>query len=504
MSTGWFSPLGRLLSRTCLGVLTPLIPPELVDEALAVSDRDQQRFRALPSRLGVYFILGLCLLRTKSATSVLKDMIPLARRARLRALKWVMPTSTALSKMRDRIGVVPLQLLFAAMTQPAATRRREWSHAFGLLLCAWDGTELTLPDTAANAARFRPHRGRGARACGSPKARLMVLLTCGTRQLLGTVLGDLGQGETTLATGLLPRLRAGMLLLADRNFLGYRLWTQAAATGADLLWRVKSDRHLPVVAEQPDGSYLSRIVDPADTRRVRHNTKRNRKRGHNPPRPRPLAAVIVRVVEAVITVITAEGEIRTERYRLVTTLLDHRSAPAELLVQAYARRWAAETGIKDLKVGLLDNRALRGTTPIRVQQEIWAGLIVYQLLKLTAAHAAVSHRLDPARISFTAVRDAAQRAVATAPDEVEGLREEVHYEVVDQLISTHTVARIYPRQVKKTPTRYPHTSGTRQLSSTSTSTSTSTKVSYRVQITPGFRAPPATPQPQTSAQPRAA
>lgn len=40
---------------------------------------------------------------------------------------------------------------------------------------------------------------------------------------------------------LLPLLGKGMLVLADRNFPGYDLWSQAAATGADLLWRVGSE-----------------------------------------------------------------------------------------------------------------------------------------------------------------------------------------------------------------------------------------------------------------------
>jgi hypothetical protein len=50
-----------------------------------------------------------------------------------------------------------------------------------------------------------------------------------------------------------------MLCLADRNFLGYELWQQAQATGADLLWRGKKHLRLEREAELPDSSYLSRI-----------------------------------------------------------------------------------------------------------------------------------------------------------------------------------------------------------------------------------------------------
>ena len=53
-----------------------------------------------------------------------------------------------------------------------------------------------------------------------------------------------------------------MLVLADRNFPGYDLWSQAAATGADLIWRVGSIFPLPVVTVLADGSYLSRLSPP--------------------------------------------------------------------------------------------------------------------------------------------------------------------------------------------------------------------------------------------------
>ncbi|MFC5114349.1 transposase domain-containing protein [Amycolatopsis halotolerans] len=116
--------MGEVLSQARLGVLARLVPPGLVDEALAVSDRDERRWRALPSRLGVYFVLALCLLRTKSGPAVLQNMFTTSMLARLRERGWSLPASTALSKLRDRIGAVPLQLLFDALTgwRPVAGR----------------------------------------------------------------------------------------------------------------------------------------------------------------------------------------------------------------------------------------------------------------------------------------------------------------------------------------------------------------------------------------------
>lgn len=500
MPKGWFSPVGRLLSRIGLGVLTPFVSPALVDEALVVVGRDEQRFRALPSRLGVYFVLALCLLRAKSSTAVVRAMIPLEGLIRLAGVGWRPPSSTGLTKLRDRLGVVPFQLLFGALARVAPTLVRSWSHTFGLRVVAWDGTEVEVADTDANREWFRPHRGRSGDAVGMPKVRLLVLLACGTRHLIGAVTGTLGQGEQTLAHRLVSRLAPGMLLLADRNFLGHRLWTACRARGAHLLWRAKQNApQLPVQQVQEDGrSWLSTLYDPDDMRAWRRNVRRNRRRGHRPPKRRPIKGTVVRVVEALITV-TVDGVTRTEKYRLVTSLLDPALAPAEHLVALYARRWIAETGIREIKTTLLAGQPPRGQTPIRAQQELWATLVLYQAIRMLISKAALSKpavNLDPSRISFTAARDAAEHAITTTPANASRHLAWLAQDLCQQLITIHTSYRIFPRTLKNTLSRYPYRGKTRQL--------TSEKASYRITITPTPRPPTTTTTPTNPAQPRAA
>lgn len=154
------------------------------------------------------------------------------------------------------------------------------------------------------------------------------------------------------------------MLLADRGFPSYRLWCAAGATGADLLWRVQSDLHLPVQRALPDGSYLSRWTDPADSKRHVRKRSYHRSTGRKPPASEPPAGPVVRVVEAVITVRTDDGVLRTGHYRLIITLLDWRAAPADQVAATYARRWACETGFRELKTYLRGSRRpLRGTDP---------------------------------------------------------------------------------------------------------------------------------------------
>lgn len=70
-SRGWSSSTGRLLAGIGAGVLSGQVPLGVVDEALEDSCGRQRRFRVLPSRLGVYFVLALCLFCDRSYGSVL-------------------------------------------------------------------------------------------------------------------------------------------------------------------------------------------------------------------------------------------------------------------------------------------------------------------------------------------------------------------------------------------------------------------------------------------------
>ena len=59
------------------------------------------------------------------------------------------------------------------------------------------------------------------------------------------------------------------------KFFSFALFSEAAATGAELLWRTKSNHVLPVTERLGDGSYLSHVQANDDRRRLE-------------PYPRPL------------------------------------------------------------------------------------------------------------------------------------------------------------------------------------------------------------------------
>jgi Insertion element 4 transposase N-terminal/Transposase DDE domain len=477
MSWGWESPRGRVLARAGIGVLSWVIPPDLVDDAVADGLAWEMRLRALPARLGVYFVLGCALLSAKPYSEVMRQVTAGLERA-LAAVGWQVPASTALTAVRTRIGEKPLEAVFRRVCSALSPGRAPWSHLGGLLVVAVDGTTIAACDSPPNAAAFgRPGTGKKRRrpaaggpaagagdgqepqaAAAGPQLRLVTLLACGTRALLDAAMGPVrgkGTGEQALARSLLGSLRPGMLLLADRNFYGYGLWNAAAGTGADLLWRVKASLHLPVVAELPDGSFLAHVSDPrAVQARIRRNGDRRRRGSKLGPETGPLPGITVRVIQYMLTVTAEDGTVRTERYRHITTLTDWRAYPAADLAACYARRWAVETGYRECKAYLRGpGRVLRGRTPELARQELWAYLAVYQAIRAIIVRAAAGAGLDPDRISFTATLHAAHRTLGAGRGQAADL-DATETEILSCLIPRRE-GRICPRAVNKPSSPYP-------------------------------------------------
>ncbi|HSS91158.1 MAG TPA: IS4 family transposase, partial [Streptosporangiaceae bacterium] len=470
MSWGWLSPRGRVLARAGIGVLGWFIPPGLVDDAVGDGLAWEMRLRSLPARLGVYFVLGCALLSAEPYGEVMRQ-VTAGLDSALAAVGWRVPASTALSRARARIGEKPLESLFRRVCSALSPGRAPWSHLGALLVVAVDGTTISVPDSPANAAAFgRPGTGKKRRrpgdagdgperqaAVAAPQLRLVTLLACGTRALLDAAIGPVrgaGTGEQALARAVLGSLRPGMLLLADRNFYGYGLWNAAAGTGADLLWRVKSSLHLPVVAELPDGSFLAHVNDPrAVAARIRRNGDRRRRGSKLGPETGPLPGITVRVIQYVLTVTGQDGATRTERYRHLTTLTDWRAYPAADLAACYAWRWAIETGYRECKTYLRGpGRVLRGRTPALARQELWAYLAIYQAIRAIIVRAAAGAGLDPDRISFTATLHAAQRTMR-CPGHLAAALAATETEILTSLIPQRQ-GRICPRAVNKPSSPY--------------------------------------------------
>jgi Insertion element 4 transposase N-terminal/Transposase DDE domain len=418
--------------RFGLGVLCQAIPPGLIDAAVAATGTGQRRLRLLPSRVVVLFVLGLALFSTEGYVQVWRQLV-----SGWPGLARLCPTRSAFTKARRRVGVAPLAWLFTQVRGVCGQMHAPGVWAFGLRLVAWDGTKLQVPDTAANAAAFGRDRGGGGRVAGFPRLWLLALVECGTRAVLDAAFGQ--RSEQALAEQVLPALGEGMLLLADRNFSSYHLWTQVRSRGAHLLWRVAGNRVLPVLRVLPDGSWLSRITP----------SQAERKAGATP--------VTVRVLRYTITVTATDRagrrSVRRETFRLITSLLDPAHAPARDLAGCYTQRWESENGYKELKVWLRGpSVVLRSHQPDDVRQELWAYLIIYQALRHLIVEVAAEQGIDADRLSFvTCLRLTKLKIINLAVVDGADLTN-AHNHLVDHLLAdeiTHRRQRTSPRTVKR-------------------------------------------------------
>lgn len=368
----------RITDYISLGVITRSFPMRTVRAVLAAREKAGVRQRDLPAHVVVYYVIALALYMQASYREVLRCL--------LEGVQWLLDPSvtikvagkSGISQARTRLGWEALRHLHDEVVRPIAVRATKGAWYRRWRLVSLDGSTLDVADEQANDAAFgRPGSRRGGSAY--PQIRFVALVENGTHVLFGGQMAGYGAGEITLAGAVLAGLHKGMLCLADRRFFGFALWCQARGTGADLLWRIKRNMRLACDKRLSDGSYFSRIY--ASERDRRHKTN----------------GVRVRVVDYCL-----EGVVDAEPiYRLVTTILDHATAPAQELAALYHERWEIETALDELKTHLRGARiVLRSKTPDLVRQEFHGLMMAHFAIRSLMHEAALKADEDPDRLSF--------------------------------------------------------------------------------------------------------
>lgn len=359
-----------LADQAAIGVLTRTFPVALVDRVIDQYWRREQRTRALPARLVFYFTLVLCLFPQESYRSAMKILMSVFGRG---GQGYRVPTTGSIGDARSRLGSGPMETAVRAVMAPQARPETRGAWYQDWLLAAVDGTTFTVPDTDENDRAFgRPGSGRGEGKTAYPQIQAACLIELGTHAVFDARMDGYAAAETMLVEEMFSSLRPGMLVLADRHIYSFHRWIKAVGTGADLLWRVPSHLILKPVELLADGSYIAEVI---------------------PPRKSGQVSFRLRVVEYRLP----ESD---EIYRLVTTILDPRRAPAKDLAILYHERWDIEGFLKQIKsVQLNSEKIFRSKSPDGVRQEFWAHLAVHYATMRVQVDAADHAKLDPDRIS---------------------------------------------------------------------------------------------------------
>ena len=372
-------PGARLSDYLSASLLARVFAPDMVHGVLDEHGVNSQRIRSFPAVPVVYYCMALSLYPEAACSDVFAVVA--------QGLTWMqgsraVPTvaKSSISEARSKVGFKPLQTLQERACVPLADPAAQ-PEAFyaGLRLVAFDGSHFEVPADPANVAEFGYPGSRSGQA-SYPQTLCVVLAECATHAIIGANLGAYRDPEWEVCKPLLARLTPQMLCLADRGFNGYAHWQAATATGAQLLWRCRVNRQLPVIKALPDGSYLSAIYPDTRSQRTREGE------------------ILVRVIEYHLPGV-GDGQ---ERYRLLTTLLDPVQAPAMELAALYHERWEIEAVFDELKTHLAQRRrTLRSKTPDGVRQEFYGWVLAHYAVCWLMHQSASAHRMRQRSLSFT-------------------------------------------------------------------------------------------------------
>jgi len=289
---------------------------------------------------------------------------------------------SSLSERRSRLPwevfTELMRLGLRALAQPARHAQGFWR---GWRLVALDGTQFSLSNTPQIKATKRKAKSRRGRAAFA-KMTTGVLLELGLHNPLAAAIGRDGQSEWALALELLTPLPEQALLLADRLYgcAAFIAVAQAACkkVASHFLFRVRSNIKVRVIERLKDGTRLVRV--PVQQKGRQH--------------------VIVQWLELrEIRARVQRPGYRARDLRLWTSLLDTDTAPAQELIELYARRWEHELYFRELKHQLRKTDVLQSHTVETAAQEIAAIVLASALLARERARAAQG-QAPVLRISF--------------------------------------------------------------------------------------------------------
>jgi hypothetical protein len=308
-----------------------------------------------------------------------------------------------------------------------------------------DGTGLSMPDTARNAKAYPKHKPFRP-GVSFPVMRLVVVFSLTVGTVLEAAFGPLkgkGTGELSLFRQLQDQFKPGDVLLADRLYGSYWIMAWALANGIDVVTREPGSREK-----------ISFSGYRADNRRVCW-VKPDRPRWMSRRTYRSLPSLLV---FRAVRVQVRRSAFRTRCFALITTLTDAKAITGSDLADLYRRRWQAELNLRSLKQ-TLQMDILRGLSPTIVDKEVWAHLLIYNVIRTVMAQAARAQSLRPEDLSFTGALQTINsflpemRAVSMATDA------QVLWEVLLWAVGEHRVGnrpgRYEPRAVKRHAKPFP-------------------------------------------------
>ena len=426
----------KMCHQISLDVFEQVYPRQLLCEQLSLHQGWEKRERVLNMLTIIYLLLAAALWTRLAFPRVLER---LGRPLHLLGLSLgaLQVEGSAISYRRAQLGCAPLKGVMARCCRPVCTPATKGAYRFGRRLVALDGSLQDVPDTAANAAAFaRPSNQYGVGPF--PQIRLLLLTECGSHATFDAVVDSSEEAEKRLALQVLPSLSPDMFLLHDAQFTGLRFGQAVRKQGAHVMGPLPSHHLSSYLRQLCDGSYLA----------VYQPSSQQAKAGIKP--------LLVRVIEYRIT--DARLGEPEQVYRLATTWLNPRTAPALELIDCYHERWEVEVVLDEIKTHQrLQQPVLRSRTPEGVRQEVYALLLAHYAVRAVMHQAACQAEVNPDRLSFTdaifVLAETTRELAQVERSQQEPLRQEMCARLTAQLLPERRL-RANPRVLKKLYRKY--------------------------------------------------
>lgn len=252
-----------------------------------------------------------------------------------------------------------------------------------------DGFTFTMPDTPANQARY-PHPQTQQPGVGLPIARAVAILSLATACVMDLAVGPYQgkeTGELALLRTLLGCLSADDIAVADRYYCSFMMIAMLLGQGTQVCARKHQKRHTDFRRGQRLGKCDHLIV------------------WTRPPRPEWMAEATYARIPETLTLRETRFQVvepgrRTHTIDIITTLVDADEYTREDIAELYGFRWNSELDIHGLKSSL-NLGHVRCKSPEMVRRELGTTILGYNLIRTTAAGAALLHGQQPRQISFT-------------------------------------------------------------------------------------------------------
>lgn len=253
-----------------------------------------------------------------------------------------------------------------------------------------DGSTFSMPDTESNQEVY-PQANTQAAGVGFPILRAVAVTSLITGMVMELATGPYAgkeTGETALLRSLFHIFQRGDVALFDRYYAGWFMLALFQELGMDFVTLLHQLRE----ADFSQGKRLGKgdhIVAWA-----------------KPAKPRWLDAETYNRLPDKLEVREIEVNVdipgfRSESLVVITSLRDHRTYSRKDIAQLYRRRWLVELQLRDIKA-TMDLDVLRRKTPAAVRQELWTGILAYNLVRQSILQSALAADRQPCQLSFAA------------------------------------------------------------------------------------------------------